>query len=236
MEQKKDILGRALRDHFNKENESGLYVLSEGFDEDEMDLAYYFRSYDEMPVIEQLALEACKGKCLEIGGGVGSHALYLKEKGLEVELVDNSDGCCEIMRARGLGSVHCMDYKDVDLQGFDTVYALMNGIGLAGSIEGLEAYLKKIFTFLKDGGQFIVDSSDLIYLYLNEDGSADIDLNADYYGEMKFRYKYKDELSEEFNWLYADEELLREYCNALGLQMEVLYREDYHFLARITRS
>lgn len=44
---------------------------------------------------------------------------------------------------------------------------------------------------LAPSGCVLVDSSDLRYIYEDEDGALDIDLNAGYYGELDFRMQYK---------------------------------------------
>ena len=48
--------------------------------EDVIPLPYLFRDFDQMPAVEQRALELARGKVLDIGCGAGSHALYLQEK------------------------------------------------------------------------------------------------------------------------------------------------------------
>lgn len=57
---------------------------------------------------------------------------------------------------------------------------------------------------LRPGGCILMDSSDLRYLFEEEDGSIVIDLAGDYYGEIDFRMQYKSIKGDTFDWLYID--------------------------------
>ncbi|MCK4922569.1 MAG: hypothetical protein KAS71_16060 [Bacteroidales bacterium] len=45
----------------------------------------------------------------------------------------------------------------------------MNGIGILGTIYGLEIFLSKLEMILSPGGEFIFDSSNLIYLFSEDE-------------------------------------------------------------------
>jgi hypothetical protein len=112
---------------------------------------------------------------------------------------------------------------------------LMNGIGLAGKIDNLDWFFTKIRELLNPGGQVLLDSSDIIYLYENEDGSVDLDLNSDYYGEMVYRFGYDGEISEPFDWLYVDFDLLSQFAEMHGFKCEMLAQgSHYDYLARLS--
>ena len=90
---------------------------------------------------------------------------------------------------------------------------------------------------MANGGQVLVDSSDLIYLYENEDGSVDIDLNGRYYGEVDFQMQYKNMKGEAFDWLYVDFETLKLYAEENGFAAELVAQgEHYDYLARLKRT
>jgi len=72
----------------------------------------------------------------------------------------------------------------------------MNGIGLVEDLNGLERFLSHTKLILKPGGQILMDSSDLIYLYQEDDGSIKINLNEGYYGEVEYKFVYKDEMGD----------------------------------------
>ena len=48
--------------------------------EDPVPLSYFFRNYNQMPKIEQMALDMTYGKVLDIGCGSGCHGIYLQNE------------------------------------------------------------------------------------------------------------------------------------------------------------
>lgn len=230
-----DPMGAAIRDYQNKGKASRLRVLSSMFDEDEMPVAHLFRTFNQMPRLEQKALSMAKGRVLDIGAGAGCHALVLQERGLEVKAIDISPLSCEVMSERGVKDVECVNLFDPQLQGkYDTLLLLMNGTGIAGKLNRLSMLLNRLKELLAEGGQILIDSSDLKYIYENEDGSMDIDLNAPYYGEVDYQMQYKNVKGEPFDWLYTDPMLLASISKQCGLNCEIVEEgENYDFLARL---
>ncbi|MEB0249338.1 SAM-dependent methyltransferase, partial [Mucilaginibacter sp. 5B2] len=87
----KDIFGQALFDYFKGEGGHKLWINNTYGCKEEMPLDIYFRTEEEMPELELIALNNCRGKVLDIGAGAGSHALILQDKGLDVNALDISD-------------------------------------------------------------------------------------------------------------------------------------------------
>lgn len=230
-----DPMGAAIRDYQNKGKASRLRVLSSMFDEDEMPVAHLFRTFNQMPRLEQKALSMAKGRVLDIGAGAGCHALALQERGLEVKAIDISPLSCEVMSERGVKNAECVNLFNPQLQGkYDTLLLLMNGTGIAGKLNRLPMLLNRLKELLAEGGQILIDSSDLKYIYENEDGSMDIDLNAPYYGEVDYQMQYKNVKGEPFDWLYTDPMLLASISKQCGLNCEIVEEgENYDFLARL---
>jgi len=235
--QNHDPMGSAILDYQNTGKAGRLRVLSSLFEEDEIPAEHLFRSEDQMPGIERTALSLAHGKVLDIGAGAGCHSLALQNKGLEVTAVDISPLSCQAMRERGIKDVRNLDIlEDKIEEKFDTILMLMNGTGIAGAVEGLGPMLQKVSVLLADGGCILIDSSDLIYLYENEDGSVDIDLAGAYYGEIDYQMIYKRVKGEPFNWLYADYSLLGTEAEKVGLKCELVEDgEHYDYLAKISR-
>ena len=200
-------------------------MLSSMFEEDEMPVAHLFRSFGQMPRLEQKALEMAHGRVLDIGAGAGCHALALQERDIEVKAIDISPLSCEVMSERGIKDVECVNLFDPQLQGrYDTLLLLMNGTGIAGKLERLPSLLNRLKELLADGGQILVDSSDLRYIYLN----------APYYGEVDYQMLYKNVKGEPFDWLYTDPALLASISKQCGLQCEIVAEgEHYDYLARL---
>ena len=230
-----DPMGAAIRDYQNNGKASRLRVLSSMFDEDEMPVAHLFRTFNQMPRLEQKALSMAKGRVLDIGAGAGCHALALQERGLEVKAIDISPLSCEVMKERGVKDAECVNLFNPQLQGkYDTLLLLMNGTGIAGKLNRLSMLLNRLKELLAEGGQILIDSSDLKYIYENEDGSMDIDLNAPYYGEVDYQMQYKNVKGEPFDWLYTDPMLLTSISKQCGLNCEIVEEgENYDFLARL---
>ena len=231
----KDPMGAAILDFQKQGKAARLRVLSSMFEEDEMPVKHLFRSTREMPMLEQKALQLAKGRVLDIGAGAGCHALALQEKGLAVKAIDISPLSCEAMKLRGVKDAECINLFDDHLgTGFDTILLLMNGTGIAGKIEHLPDLFQRLKALLNPGGQILIDSSDLKYIYENEDGSFDINLNGAYYGEVDYQMIYKDVKGDRFDWLYVDFPVLKSIAETCGLHSELVAEGDhYDYLARI---
>ena len=229
----KDPMGSAIADYFAKGKSAKLRVLSSQFEEDEIPTEQLFRTYDEMPELEQEALQLAKGKILDCGAGSGCHALALQEMGKDVEAIDISPLSVEVMKKRGVKEAYCVNLFDENyLQKFDTILMLMNGSGIIGKLENMGAFFTKMKQLLNPGGCIYMDSSDLRYLFEDEDGSFLIDLAAGYYGEIDFRMQYKQIKCEPFDWLYVDFQTLSYYANENGFKAEMVKEgEHYDYLA-----
>ena len=186
----KDPMGRAIYDYFKTGRAGKLRVFSSQFDEDELPVVDLFRTFDQMPLLEQTALHLAHGRILDVGAGSGCHSCALKDLGKESLAIDISPWSVEVMQRRGLNA-HLTNVFDERFTGqFDTILMLMNGSGIIGKLKNMPVFLTRIKQLLAPGGCVLMDSSDLRYLYEDEDGSYVIDLAADYYGEVDFQMQY----------------------------------------------
>lgn len=229
----KDPMGAAIADYFTKGRAAKLRVFSSQFDEDEIPAEQLFRTFDEMPVLEQEALRRATGKILDCGAGSGCHALALQDMGKQVEAIDISPLSVETMQKRGVRQAYCVNLFDEHyLQKFDTILMLMNGSGIIGKLENMSTFFAKMKQLLNPGGCIYMDSSDLRYLFEDEDGSFLVDLAAGYYGEIDFRMQYKQVKGEPFDWLYVDFQTLSFYAAENGFKAELVKEgEHYDYLA-----
>jgi len=230
-----DILGTALLDYYNGNYSEDIITESTISEEDELPSAYLFRTYNEMPLIEQKALSLCKGKVLDIGCGSGSHSLFLQnKKKLAVHAIDISKGAAEVAKLRGVSNSFHKDLFEVEDK-YDTLLLLMNGIGICGKIERINLFLQHLKNLLTTNGQILLDSSDISYMF-DEDEEGGFWVNPDeYYGEVEFTMSYKGEKSPPFDWLYLDFNTLQNACHANGLKCELIQEgEHFDFLARLT--
>lgn len=231
----KDLFGKAILDYQLGNYTEDITTSTSISEEDVLPIPYLFRSYDEMPALEQTALKLSKGNVLDVGCGAGSHSLYLQnERNLEVTAIDVSEAAIETCKLRGIHNAIAVDVLEFSGQ-FDTILLLMNGAGMCGKLNKIQHFLKHLTTLLTDDGQILVDSSDIIYMFdEDEDGGKWIPSETEYYGELQYNVSYKGEHEAPFNWLYIDYNTLQNAAHAAGLQCElILEGEHYDYLAKL---
>lgn len=232
MEQNNDPFGQAILDFAATGKSKKITVSSDLCDDDYIHSSYLFRSYKEMPNLEKIALQQCTGDVLDIGAGAGAHAIHLQSKGFNVTALEISKGACEYITSK---NIPCVQERIQDYSGkqFDTLLLLMNGIGLAGKLENLEQFLLHLKSLLKPGGKILCDSTDIIYLYEEEDGSLWVDLNNEYYGNFRFQMSYKKQQTDWFDWLYVDFEHLQKCADDCGFATQLLFDEENQYLVEL---
>lgn len=233
---KKDPMGTAISDYYNKRKADKLRVFSSQFDEDEIPVRELFREATNMPLLERTALGLSSGRILDVGAGSGCHSLALQTAGKEVCAIDISPLSVEVMKQRGVQDARLVNLFDEQFtETFDTILMLMNGSGIVGRLENMPDFFRKMKQLLRPGGSILMDSSDLRYLFEDEDGSFVINLADDYYGEMDFRMQYKDIEGDTFDWLYIDFQTLSLYATNCGFKAELIKEgKHYDYLARLT--
>jgi SAM-dependent methyltransferase len=231
----RDVIGKALLDFENGNYTEDITTYLSLGEKDVLPLPYLFRDYDAMPIIEQKALDLCRGKVLDVGCGSGSHSLYLQKKGFEVTGVDTSEGAVATAKLRGVANVLHSNVFDYSGMKFDTILLLMNGIGISGQLNKVGRLMTHLETLLNPGGQILLDSSDIIYMFeLDDDGGYWVPNNGKYYGEVEFTMTYKGLKSAPFNWLYLDYKNLKELAEQNNLRCELVCEgPHYDYLARL---
>lgn len=238
-----DPMGAAIYD-FHKNGRAGvLKVYSSEFDDDEIPVCDLFRSFDQMPELERIALEMSEGEILDVGAGSGCHSLALMAMGKKVRAIDISPLSVCVMLERGVDAAQVNFYDTSYAERFDTVLMLMNGTGIIGNLENIPAFFQRLRDMLNPGGCVLIDSSDLRYLFEEEDGSLMIDLADDYYGQLDYQMEYVGAVDkslegvkgEPFDWLYLDFDSLAYYAEECGFNAELVAEgEHYDYLAKLT--
>lgn len=226
-----DLPGKAIHDFYFLKSKKKLFVHDTFGPKVEMPLKVYFRDAAQMPDLERKALTLCTGNILDIGAGAGSHALELQQRNQDITALEISPAACQVMRARGLEQVVCDDIFKYKNEKFDTLLLLMNGIGLCGTENGFESFLKHAETLLNPGGQLIFDSCDIAYMY------EDLELPTHYYGEVQCRYEYAGEITEWFHWLYLDPETMSRIARKNRWTAKIVLQDDHNqYLAVLTKN
>lgn len=230
-----DPMGAAIYDFHKTGNADTLIVRSSMFEDDEIPVEDLFRSFEGMPSLEQYALELAEGRILDVGAGSGCHSLALQKMGKTAFAIDISPLSVMVMKERGVDAHQVNLYDPAFTDKFDTVLMLMNGTGIIGCLENMPVFFDRMRELLTPGGSLLIDSSDLRYLFEEEDGSLMIDLADDYYGQLDYQMVYKNVEGEPFDWLYVDFDTLAYYAEESGFKAELLAEGDhYDYLARLS--
>ena len=234
MKAQTDIFGKALKTYFLDPENQNITTWTNLTDEDDVPLSYFFRDFKKMPSIEKKALELARGKILDVGCGTGSHSLYLQNLcNHNVTSLDVSEGAIYVAEKRGVKKTKHISIWDFEETGFDTILLLMNGMGIGKTIAELPKLLKHLKKLIAAEGKILVDSSDLIYLFDEEDIALWKE-DKTYYGEVDFGIRFQGK-SEEFPWLYIDPKTLEEVSKSCGFQFKIIGQgENFDFLAQLS--
>jgi hypothetical protein len=238
MQQNEDSLGEALKDYwFNKELDGEILIQSDIIDDDNMPVKLFFRSFEEMPALEQNALQLASGNILDIGAGAGCHAPYLTSQGKKCMGLDISEGACEVLKDQKLPFLKGNLFELTPEPIYDTILLLMNGIGICGTLEKLPNLLTVLEKWLVPNGQILFDSSDVSYLYEEEDGGSWINLNQQYQGDFSFSMSYKNQQSSDFDWTYIDFESVKNIAEENNWEVSLIAEgPHYDYLASLSKK
>ena len=234
MNSQHDPMGQAIADYHHNGKAARLRVFSPMLDEDEIPVNTLFRSMAQMPAIERKALDLACGKILDVGAGAGCHSLALQQMGKQVTAIDISPLAVKTMGERGVHDAREQDFFTLD-GCYDTILMLMNGIGIVGTLSRMDAFFDQVKRLLAPGGQLLCDSSDICYLYEDEDGFIDLTGVEGYYGELTYQMQYKSIKGEPFPWLFIDPDTLAATARRHGFKVEIVVQGDhYDYLARVS--
>ncbi|MDG1147244.1 MAG: methyltransferase domain-containing protein [Crocinitomicaceae bacterium] len=234
MSTQNDPMGQAILDFEKNGIDQDIIVSSDLCEDDVISSAYLFRSFEDMPQIEQTALSRSSGKILDIGAGAGIHASHLKDQGMDVSCIDISPRSISYLKKNGLDA-RVANFFDLKDEKYDTLLMLMNGIGISGTLSNLENTLLQAKSLLNKGGKILCDSSDIKYLYTDDDGGMWVDLNTIYYGNFKFQMKYNGHETAWFDWLYADFDKLKEAAVKTGFSAQKIMDKNDQYLAELIK-
>jgi len=219
-----DPLGAALAAFARDGRPATIDVLrGEGFSY-ALDAADFFTLDGPLRALDERAIAEARGRVLDVGAGVGRHALAFAARGLDVTAIDISPSCVELMRSRGVHDARLQDVFGLsevpEIGRFDTIVFLMQSIGIAGTLFGLESLLGRLRDSLRPGGCLLLDSSPL----QGTSRSAEVTVS----------FEYRNLRGQPFPWLYVAESDLEEIARARGWEARILLRADAgEYLARL---
>lgn len=233
----KDLMGRAIWDYFKNENPEDLQTETSISELDELPVKYLFRDFEEMNKIEKKALKLSHGKVLDIGAGAGSHSLYLQnDRNLDITALDISPKAIQVCQLRGIKKAVAHNMLEFSGETYDTILLLMNGTGIFQSLKVIDVYLKKLHSLLNKNGQILIDSTDILYMFdQDEDGGVLIPANG-YYGELDYIVHYKGESESPIKWLYLDFNTLKNAAENNGFTIEKVLQDEDSYLAKLTKK
>ena len=195
---------------------------------EEIPASFFFRTEEAFEEWESVALRQCGPRVLDIGAGVGAHALVLQGRGHEVTALDLIPEAVRIMKERGVedareGTLFELRPGSV----YDTVILLMNGSMIAETLPGLDRLLAAAAL------------RDLPHESASEPGT-DLELGPEhddrYFGELHYQLSVGEHVGEVFPQLFIDPETLEVRARRGGWRMEVLWSgPDGRYLARLRR-
>ncbi|MFK7970203.1 MAG: class I SAM-dependent methyltransferase [Bacteroidia bacterium] len=228
-----DPLGAAIRAYMDGQKDAWVLVRNSVQEDERLEASLFFRAPDQSMRVERELLERCKGKVLDIGAGAGVHALYLQEKGMDVTALDVSEEAVAVMRELGLEKAFCADVYEWDKGPYDTLLMLMNGIGIAGTLDGLSQFLNKAKSLLAPGGSILLESTDVMYAFTEEDGSFKVP-GEHYYGQVTYQMSFDGKEGAPYPWLFVDPATLSMMAEAAGFRCNILYQsEDHNYAAEL---
>ena len=97
-----DPIGLAIQTYIKTKKPFDILVHADLCEDDIIPVEVLFRSFEEMPEPEKLALSKCKGKVLDVGAGAGVHSLELMDRGITVTAIDIYLGSVDYMKSIGI--------------------------------------------------------------------------------------------------------------------------------------
>lgn len=226
--------GIALVSYFKGQLDASVLIRREDGVLANLPAGHFFREESSFSEIENLALSHCRGHILDIGAGSGIHSLALQKKGLKVTAIDISPELVPLMISRGVKSPAVVDIFNYEGGSFDTLLMLGHGIGICGTLDGLDRFLLHARKLLAPGGRILFDSTDvskstdpqnLAYHEANHKAGR-------YIGEVVFRMEFGPVTGPYLQWFHVDPVTIEEYAFKAGYQCEILLEKpDGEYLA-----
>lgn len=221
MKKSMDVFGQALLDYSNGDKDKFFFEDSKG-NRYQHPLRKYFRDFKKFTKLEKKIISKAKGNILDLGCGTGNYIPYLKKKG-KVLGIDISPNVIKVAKKRyRLKNVKVADiFKFITNQKFDTIVLLENNLGMAGTLRKTKQLLHVLRNLLKKNGQILTNV-------------RNVPKGTYFVGELK--PVWKERKGQKFKWISFNAKFLKELCEDAGFNLEILERDRYNYLAKITKK
>lgn len=120
------------------------------------DASRYFTPAEELSALDRTALEAARGRVLDVGAGAGRHALALRARGVDVTGIDPSPGAVEVARQRGVrAETGSIARPPAGIGAFDSLLLLGNNLGLLQGEQAAPRVLEQLAALARPGALLI---------------------------------------------------------------------------------
>lgn len=228
--------GMALLDYFNGDISSKVIAYRDDGYKDELKIDSFLREPLDFLPLENIALDLCYGRILDIGAGAGPHSIFLQNKGLIVCAIDISPEACEVMKKRGVKNVRCVDALKFKAEPFDSIIILGRSITIVGTLKGLDFFLEDVHRLIKPSGQILLNSLDVrctnipIHIAYQEANKK----AGRYIGEIKIQFEYKGNKGPFFKILHVDSDTLINHALKKSWRCKIIHEEkDGNYLAQL---
>lgn len=222
------LYGSALLDYFEGRRDAMLVAVREDGRRVNQPASIYFDDMSTFSDLDRIVLDHCKGEVLDVGGGAGRHSLVLQRMGFSVRSIDISPQAVDVMKRQGVRRAELRALNNTQIQSYDTILMLMNGIGIVETLCGLQRFLAWSAFELQPDSQILLDSWDfrqstetIDRIYFRRPLCANI-----YSGETSYKLEYRGETGAQIPWLFIDEDTLGICAKRNGFDLRILSRES----------
>lgn len=219
MKKSMDLFGEALLS-YSKGDKSKFYFEDDSGKLFEHPIKRYFRKENEFSVSEKKIISLASGEILDVGCGTGLFIPALMKKG-NVLGIDISSKVIQVAKNKGLNNCEVNDiFKFKTNQKFDTIVLIENNLGMGETVEKTKKLLKILSSLLKKDGIILTNAREVP--------------NKDYYIWECYPV-YKNKKGKKFAWVNFNSKYLKNMCKGLGLNLEVVKRGKYFYVAKISK-
>jgi hypothetical protein len=234
-----DAFGKALHDHHH-DSRSAPLIQRDGEESLEHPIKqFYFTEFDPTGDPGEWLTEQLSGSLLDMGAGVGKHALHFQEE-FETVALESSEHLVSIMHERGVEDPRAGDMfalrEQFDRDRFTSALAYGTQVGLAKSMDGLRSFLDGLAYVTEPGATAVIDSYDPTV-----DETADLlGYRSDPTPGLAFRvmtFEYEGTVDPTLLFRLFSPDRLREAAVGTGWEITEIRRgsNEYHYLAALEK-